>query len=47
MDWGKLQNRRLVIEQQGPAVEEVPPMFIENKDADMERICLIEADALF
>lgn len=34
-DWGKLQNRRLVIEQQGPAVEEVPPMFIENKDAEM------------
>ncbi|QYR22788.1 2-hydroxyacid dehydrogenase [Paenibacillus sp. sptzw28] len=34
-DWGRLQNRRLVIEQQGPAVEEVPPMFKENKDADM------------
>lgn len=34
-DWGKLQNRRLVIEQQGPAVEEVPAMFKDNKDADM------------
>ncbi|MDQ6419827.1 2-hydroxyacid dehydrogenase [Paenibacillus sp. LHD-117] len=34
-DWGKLQNRRLVIEQQGPAVEEVPQMFKDNKDADM------------
>jgi len=34
-DWGRLQNRRLVIEQQGPAVEEVPAVFRENKDADM------------
>ncbi|CAM4245349.1 2-hydroxyacid dehydrogenase [Paenibacillus alkaliterrae] len=34
-DWGRLQNRRLVIEQQGPAVEEAPLMFKENKDADM------------
>lgn len=34
-DWVRLQNRRLVIEQQGPEVEGVPVMFQENKDADM------------
>lgn len=34
-DWGRLQNRRLVVEQQGPAVEEVPPAFREHPDAEM------------
>ncbi|HET7580279.1 MAG TPA: 2-hydroxyacid dehydrogenase [Bacillales bacterium] len=34
-DWGRLQNRRLIIEQKGPGVEEIPSMFLENKDADM------------
>ncbi|MCG6796564.1 MULTISPECIES: 2-hydroxyacid dehydrogenase [unclassified Geobacillus] len=35
VNWERLQNRRLVIEQQGPDVEEVPPMFKDNKDADI------------
>ena len=34
-DWGRLQNRRLVVEQKGPGVEVVPPAFLENQDAEM------------
>lgn len=34
-DWSKLQNRRLVVEQQGPGVEVVPPAFLANPDAEI------------
>ncbi|TLS38437.1 2-hydroxyacid dehydrogenase [Pseudalkalibacillus caeni] len=34
-DWEQLQSRRLVVEQQGPEVEDVPEAFLNNKDADM------------
>jgi len=34
-DWSRLQNRRLVVEQQGPGVEPVPQAFLENPDAEM------------
>lgn len=35
LDWDRLQRRRLIIEQEGPGIEEIPPMFLENKDADV------------
>lgn len=34
-DWDNLQHRRLVIEQQGPAVERIPPIFLENPTTDI------------
>lgn len=34
-DWGKLQNRRLVVEQQGPGVEAVPSAFVNHPDAEI------------
>ncbi|MCF8565830.1 2-hydroxyacid dehydrogenase [Alicyclobacillus tolerans] len=34
-DWANLQHRRLVVEQQGPSVEPVPGVFLENPDAEM------------
>jgi len=34
-DAQRLQHRRLVVEQQGPAVEEVPPLFAANPDAEV------------
>ncbi|MCI0628856.1 MAG: 2-hydroxyacid dehydrogenase [Acidobacteria bacterium] len=32
-DWERLQSRRLMVEKQGPSVEEVPGSFIEHPDA--------------
>ena len=34
-DWGRLQHRRLVVEQQGPGVESVPPAFTDHPDAQI------------
>lgn len=34
-DWSELQHRRLKVEQEGPAIENVPPYFIEHSDSDM------------
>ncbi|BDG62054.1 2-hydroxyacid dehydrogenase [Caldinitratiruptor microaerophilus] len=34
-DWGRLQHRRLVVEHEGPAVEEVPPVFRAHPDAEI------------
>ena len=34
-NWGKLQERRLLVEQQGPEIEVVPEVVLENKDAEM------------
>ena len=33
--WDRLQHRRLVVEQRGPAVEEVPPAFLDHADAEI------------
>lgn len=34
-DWDRLQHRRLVVEQKGPGVESVPPIFLEHQDTEM------------
>ncbi|MHB1684321.1 MAG: 2-hydroxyacid dehydrogenase [Bacilli bacterium] len=34
-DWNRLQHRRLVVEQEGPAVESVPETFEQNLDAQI------------
>ena len=34
-NWGSLQERRLLVEQQGPEIEVIPDVVLENKDADI------------
>lgn len=48
-DWGKLQDRRLIIEKQGPSAESVVPQILNaNKDTEMLLVlfCPVSRDAI-
>lgn len=47
-DWARLQSRRLMVEKQGPSVEEVPGPFVEHPDAAIALglFCPFSADGM-
>lgn len=47
-DWERLQHRRLVVEQEGPGIEDIPAVFLEHRDAEivLGLFCPLSAESM-